>query len=134
MSWSTQVPRLGGIGTAWNLYRNPRRSRAVVTTFRDRKLRELIGFVYRHVAFYRNWFDAAGVRPEDIQRAEDLAVLPLVSKSELRDGPLLSRLAESADQAKLVPHNTSGSRASRLRSIARPEKRTCCSCSVSRAG
>ena len=109
MSWSTQVPRLAGIGAAWSLYRNPRRSRADLHGFRDARLRELIGFVYRHVAFYRNWFDAAGVRPEDIQRAEDLAALPLLSKSELRDAPLQSRLADGVDPAGLVLHNTSGS-------------------------
>lgn len=80
-----------------------------MTTFRDRKLRDLIRFTYQRVAFYRNRFDAVAVRPEDIQRAEDLAALPLLSKSELRDAPLLSRLADGADPAKLILHNTSGS-------------------------
>ena len=66
-------------------------------------------FAYHRVAFYRDWFNAAGVRPEDIHKAADLAALPLLAKSHLRDAPLESRLAEGSDPTALVVHNTSGS-------------------------
>ena len=95
--------------TVWGLYRNPRRGRADLIRFRDGALRRLVARVYNEVSFYRDWFDAAGVRPDDIRRAEDLAALPLLSKSDLRNAPLESRLARSTDPAKLISHKTSGS-------------------------
>ena len=95
--------------TTWNVYRNPQRERAALIDFRDQELRCLVASAYGQVPFYRNWFDAAGVLPGDIRRAEDLVALPLLSKSDLKNAPLESRLARGSDPAKLVFHNTSGS-------------------------
>ena len=95
--------------TTWNVYRNPQRERAALIDFRDQELRCLVGSAYGQVPFCRNWFDAAGVLPGDIRRAEDLVALPLLSKSDLKNAPLESRLARGSDPAKLVFHNTSGS-------------------------
>lgn len=109
MSWWTQILVPARLGAAWNLYRNPVCSRTDLLDFRDRRLRDLVGLAYDRVAFYRDWFDAAGVRPRDIRAAQDITVLPLLSKSDLRDAPLASRLAEGSDPARLVAHRTSGS-------------------------
>ena len=73
--------------TTWNVYRNPQRERAALIDFRDQELRRLVGSAYGQVPFYRNWFDAAGVLPGDIRRAEDLVALPLLSKGGLKNAP-----------------------------------------------
>lgn len=39
--------------------------------------------VYPHASYYRRLFDAAGLRPEDIQGIEDLAKIPLSGKENL---------------------------------------------------
>ena len=36
-------------------------------------------------AFYREKFDKAGVRPEDVESVSDITKLPLVTKQELRE-------------------------------------------------
>ena len=40
---------------------------------------------YENSPFYRARFDAAGVRPEDLRRLEDLSKVPFTVKSDLRD-------------------------------------------------
>jgi phenylacetate-CoA ligase len=100
---------MNSISTIWNLYRGPRRDRADLVRFRDRKLRHLVRFAYERVSFYRDWFDAVGVRPEHIRRAKDLAKLPLLSKPDLRNAPVEAVLARGRNPAKLVTHKTSGS-------------------------
>lgn len=49
------------------------------------RLRRTVERVYRNVPFYRAKFDAAGVKPEDIQSVEDLVRLPFTTKQDLRD-------------------------------------------------
>jgi phenylacetate-CoA ligase len=47
-----------------------------------RRLRRLLRHAYRHCAPLRSKFDEAGVRPEDIRKAEDLGRVPLTSKDD----------------------------------------------------
>ena len=57
------------------------------------KLRALVRRCYDSIPFYRGRMDAAGVRPEHIRTVDDLPLLPLVDKSDLRTNypfPLLS--------------------------------------------
>ena len=51
----------------------------------EKKLRNLVDYVYTHSDFYKQRFDEAGVRPEDIQTLDDLSKLPFTYKSDLRD-------------------------------------------------
>ncbi|AFV24938.1 phenylacetate-CoA ligase [Methanolobus psychrophilus R15] len=51
----------------------------------EKKLSDLVNYVYRHSVFYRKRFDEAGVRPDDIKTLEDLKKLPFTYKSDLRD-------------------------------------------------
>src|SRR5207249_656972 len=45
---------------------------------------QLIKTAYEEVPFYREWMDAAGVKPADIRGAKDLHKIPIVSKEALR--------------------------------------------------
>lgn len=51
----------------------------------ERKLRNLVNYVYTHSEFYKKRFDEAGVKPQDIQTLDDLKKLPFTYKSDLRD-------------------------------------------------
>ena len=50
----------------------------------ERRLHRLMKRAYE-IPFYRERFDAAGVRPEDIRTGDDLAKLPVLTKDELRE-------------------------------------------------
>ena len=49
------------------------------------RLQKMLDRVYHQVPFYRAQFDAAGVKPKDIKRLEDIAKLPFTNKDDLRD-------------------------------------------------
>ena len=55
-----------------------------VKRIQDRRVRKLAKKAY-DIPFYREKFDAAGITPKDIRRAEDLSKLPLLYKEELRE-------------------------------------------------
>ncbi|MBR2547338.1 MAG: phenylacetate--CoA ligase family protein [Eubacterium sp.] len=54
-----------------------------VRKIQERRIRKLMKRAYE-IPFYRKRFDEAGVRPEDIRTAADLAKLPVLYKDELR--------------------------------------------------
>lgn len=51
----------------------------------EKKLSDLVNYVYRHSGFYRKRFDEAGVDPGEIKTLADLKKLPFTYKSDLRD-------------------------------------------------
>ena len=48
------------------------------------RLRWSLGYAYAHSAHYREAFDAAGVKPEDLRSLTDLARFPFTTKADLR--------------------------------------------------
>ena len=54
------------------------------------RLRQLIGEVVPHNAFWAKRFAAAGLKPHDVWTLEDLAQLPLTAKQSLVDDQLAS--------------------------------------------
>jgi phenylacetate-CoA ligase len=50
-----------------------------------RRLRDLVAYVDRHVAHYRDRLAAMGVRAADIRGIDDITRLPITRKSDLRD-------------------------------------------------
>jgi phenylacetate-CoA ligase len=57
-----------------------------IQNWQNKELTTLIQIAYKDVPFYRELFDKAGVRPEDIKKPQDLIQLPLVTKDMLRKG------------------------------------------------
>ena len=49
------------------------------------RLRKTLENVYANVPFYRNAFDKAGVKPEDLKSLKDLCKFPFTVKTDLRD-------------------------------------------------
>jgi len=50
------------------------------------RLKAIVHIVYDKIPFYKNSFDKAGVKPGDIKSLNDLAKLPFITKSDLREG------------------------------------------------
>ncbi|MEU8758993.1 phenylacetate--CoA ligase PaaK [Streptomyces sp. NPDC048659] len=61
-----------------------RLGREELETLQLERLRATLRHAYAHVDFYRQAFDAAGVRPEDCRSLADLARFPFTAKADLR--------------------------------------------------
>ncbi len=60
-------------------------SREEIEALQLRRLKETVERVYHLVPFYRQKFDEAGLKPEDVKSLEDLKRLPFTVKQDLRD-------------------------------------------------
>lgn len=76
------------------------------------KLHHLAEHAYRHTAFYRERFDAAGVKPDDIRGPEDLSKIPILTKQDIR-GNFPDRIV-AGNHPRYRISNTSGTSGTRL--------------------
>lgn len=56
-----------------------------IRQYQVQHLRRICALAYENTAFYRRWFDEAGVKPEDIRQPEDMDRLPLIDRNTLRE-------------------------------------------------
>ncbi len=49
------------------------------------RLKKIVKYAYERVPFYRKRFDEKGIKPEDIQKLEDIRYIPFTSKADLRE-------------------------------------------------
>lgn len=54
------------------------------TLYQERLLRRIIEHAYRHVPYYRDLFDDARLKPNDIARLSDLNKIPVLTRTTLR--------------------------------------------------
>ena len=86
--------------------RTERASRDEQAALQTGGLRRVLRHAYRHTAYYRQRFDAAGVSPEDVRSLDDLARIPLLEKAEARASDQ-ARVADAPPYAVVVKQ-TSG--------------------------
>jgi len=55
-----------------------------VVAWQEEQLRSFVKHAYEHTVYYRRLFDALGLTYKDIQCAEDLKKLPIITKDEVR--------------------------------------------------
>lgn len=91
-----------------NLQRNLHISKLDLINHQNKHLCKIIKHAYETVPLYRKKFDAAGVKPENIQTAHDLAKLPCITKNEIRQNPKDS-ISTKYSMDKLRMLSTSGS-------------------------
>src|ERR1035441_3128285 len=60
-------------------------SRSRIREIQEEKLRAMLPYLYDHSAFYREKFQAAKLRPDDIRTVGDLARFPVTTKNEMAD-------------------------------------------------
>jgi phenylacetate-CoA ligase len=81
--------------------------RADLAALQIERLRRLIARVYARVPFYRQEFDRAGVRPDQVRSLDDLRRLPFTRKADLRDHYPFGLFAVPLEQVVRV-HASSG--------------------------
>lgn len=72
------------------------------------KLNEIIEYAYHHNKFYRNSFRRAEVRPNDIQCFDDMRLLPIITKEDIRNN-YDKLISEGFEKNKLLRSKTGGS-------------------------
>jgi len=79
-----------------------------IVELQNQRLRQLVRHAYGKVPYYRRLFDDRGLKPNDIERAEDLVKLPILTKQLIRNN--FDNLVTPGFPAKdLVPNCTGGS-------------------------
>ena len=91
-----------------------------VKKIQEKRIRTLMNKAYK-IPFYRERFDKAGVKPEDIKTAEDLAKLPILYKSELREW--MRELDKDPKYASWYHDTTSGSSGEPLMILLSPREK-----------
>ncbi|GGD22744.1 phenylacetate--CoA ligase family protein [Pontibacillus salipaludis] len=66
------------------LHKNESASKSDMEQVQLAGLKDTVKRVYDHVPFYRDQFDAMGLKPSDIQTVEDVQKLPFLQKKDLR--------------------------------------------------
>jgi len=103
---------LSHLRKAWNLYnlmKSQWKSYEELRELQNKKLRVITKQAYENVPFYRQKFDSAGVRPEDIKTVEDLPKLPITTKQEVKENFPDRIVAKGVDISKCWLPHTSGS-------------------------
>jgi phenylacetate-CoA ligase len=80
-----------------------------VKQLQEMKLQKLVRHAYQHVPFYRQRFDAAGIKPSDIRTIEDLNKIPLLSKKDVRENIYFDLLSDNHKKSEILRIQTSGS-------------------------
>ncbi len=91
-----------------------------VMKIQDRRVRKLVKKAYK-IPFYRERFDAAGVKPEDIRCGDDLSRLPLLTKDELREW--MNELDKNPRYREWYHDTTSGSSGVPLMLLVSPKEK-----------
>ena len=82
-------------------------SRDEIAALQLQRMQWSLRHAYQNVPQYRKKFDAAGVRPDDLKRIEDLAKFPFTDKRDLRDNYPFGMFAVPMDQVVRI-HASSG--------------------------
>ncbi|MEU0088533.1 phenylacetate--CoA ligase PaaK [Streptomyces sp. NPDC006274] len=84
-----------------------RLSREELEALQLERLRATLRHAYDRVAFYRQSFDKAGLRPEDCRSLADLARFPFTAKTDLRDNYPFGMFAVEQSRVRRI-HASSG--------------------------
>jgi phenylacetate-CoA ligase len=83
-------------------------TRDKIQLFQNESLRRLINYSYNNVPYYRQILDERGLKPADIETPADLAKLPILTKSMIREKPA-NLMAARFPAKKMFASSTSGS-------------------------
>jgi phenylacetate-CoA ligase len=72
------------------------------------RLKKLLSHAYENNPFYRDRFESSGLRPSQINKPEDMALLPILTKREIREAGT-SMLSNGYTSDRLIRFKTGGS-------------------------
>lgn len=81
---------------------------AILRELQWRRLKRILRFVYENNEFYRRRFHEAGITPDDIRCIDDIQMLPLLTKREVR-GDTPTMISKGYDIQSLQKAKTGGS-------------------------
>lgn len=105
----TSLFPLNPVSTLYSMLRHPHVGREHLVAFQNERLRRLVEHAYRNVAYYRGLFDRHKLNPHDIRTVDDLAAVPLTSRTDLQDVPVSDLVARDVDLRCLITRASSGS-------------------------
>lgn len=82
-------------------------SYAQMCEYRDRKLHKMIRHCYKTVPYYKKMFNEYGINPETIKKLDDLKVLPILTKEEVKRN-MADFISESVNKKNIKIHSTGG--------------------------
>jgi phenylacetate-CoA ligase len=94
---------------AYQLMKNQWKSPEQIKRIQNQKLRKLVKHSYEKVLYYRKLFDSLKLKPEDIQSADDLKKIPLLSKKIIKSLPFEQFIAKGINIKNCRTAVTSGS-------------------------
>lgn len=101
---------LSNAGSAlYSMVRHPYVGREQLVAFQNTRLRRLVDYAYRHVAYYRDLFDRHGLKPHHIKTIQDLAVVPITTRSDLQALAVEEIVARQVKPKCLITRSSSGS-------------------------
>ena len=92
-----------------NLKKSQWLSREKLRAYQELRLRQLMIHAYHHSSFYRELFEKAGLKPEDIKTLEDLQKFPCTDKKTVRENLFLGIMSDNHDKKNIQKVQTSGS-------------------------
>jgi len=99
------------------LRRNTWLSHSELEKMQLKRLRGILEYAYENVAFYRQRFDKAKVKPDHIKSTEDLLKIPTLTKSEVQRN-FNSLISDGTEIERCTKQETSGSTGTPLTIIA----------------
>jgi phenylacetate-CoA ligase len=104
---------------AW-LKRCERLTRKKLENIQTKSLRIIVKHAGHKVPFYRKLYESIGVDPDGITNLSDIRKLPIVTKQQLRDTPLMERTAIGTDIESCRTRVTSGATGIPVRVLVEP--------------
>ena len=100
----------------WRLFRTwgrlrsfPHRDVEDIRCYQLRRFKKLLEQTYTHVPMYRKFYDDNGFHPSAVKRYEDIDLVPILTKSFIRNFSIRERVAQWSLDSKVLKETTSGS-------------------------
>lgn len=83
-------------------------SASKIKEYKEAKLFQIIDYAYKHVPFYKSFYDSYGVSPKSFTGIEDLSRFPILRKNDIRLH-LNEMISDEFQRSELIKYHTSGS-------------------------
>lgn len=117
----------------WRVNRNQWKSREKIEQLQFKKFKKIIHHAYNNVRFYKDKFNKAGVKPEDIKSRKDILKIPTTTKREVVNNFPDNMLARGYQLCKSRIQTTSGSSGIKLKIALDFKAKDFCDCVYGRA-
>jgi phenylacetate-CoA ligase len=97
-----------------SIRKNPWRQEKEIIKLQTEALKKIIAHAYDTVPYYRGVFDERGLKPHHVKSLDDLTLLPVLTKDNIRENYPHRILSDTVDWNQCSPRMTSGSSGKKL--------------------